>query len=71
MQAWQAALVPTVGAAAVVWGVRLCAIYCGSFCGAWLGGTPPDLRRMVWQGMVTQASYLPVTMFGLSVLLKT
>ncbi|KAK9842202.1 hypothetical protein WJX81_000261 [Elliptochloris bilobata] len=48
-------LVGTLGAAAVVWAMRVGAVYCGSWLGAWLGGTPPEHRRRVWYGMITQA----------------
>lgn len=33
----------------------MAAVYCGSWLGAWLGGTPPEHRRRVWYGMITQA----------------
>ena len=51
----QGSLASTLGAAALVWAVRLAAVYCGSWLGAWLGGTPPEHRRRVWYGMITQA----------------
>ena len=38
-----------------MWAARLAAVYCGSWLGAWLGGTPPEHRRRVWYGMITQA----------------
>ena len=50
----QGSLASTLGAAAVVWAVRVGAVYCGSWLGAWLGGTPPEHRRRVWYGMITQ-----------------
>ena len=50
----QDALMATIWVGVIVWVVRLAAVYCGSWIGAWLGGTPPDLRRKVWQGMITQ-----------------
>lgn len=56
----QGALARTLGAAALVWAVRIGAIYVGSWLGAWLGGTPPEHRRKVWYGMVTQARDLPL-----------
>jgi hypothetical protein len=55
----QGALARTLGAAALVWAVRIGAIYVGSWLGAWLGGTPPEHRRKVWYGMVTQARDFP------------
>ena len=50
----QGALLSTVWVAAALFGVRILAIYSGSWLGAWLGGTPPEYRRKVWQGMLTQ-----------------
>ena len=44
----------TIWVAVIVWAARLAAIYSGSWIGAWLGGTPADLRRRIWQGMITQ-----------------
>jgi len=49
------ALLATTWIAFLVWGSRLLGICAGSWMGAWLGGTPPDTRRKIWQGMVTQA----------------
>lgn len=55
----QGSLASTLGAAAVVWAVRVGAVYCGSWLGAWLGGTPPEHRRRVWYGMITQVCTAP------------
>ncbi len=41
-------------AAVGVWAVRMVAIYCGAWLGAFFGGTPTEYRRKVWQGMITQ-----------------
>lgn len=50
----QGPLVASIGVAVMVWGARLIGIYSGSWIGAWLGGAPSDIRRRVWQGMITQ-----------------
>ena len=39
--------------------MRVGAVYCGSWLGAWLGGTPPEHRRRVWYGMITQVGTPP------------
>ena len=44
----------TLWVAVLVWLARIGAIYGGSWMGAWFGGTPPEHRLRVWQGMVTQ-----------------
>eukprot|EP00884_Botryococcus_braunii_P017296 jgi/Botrbrau1/424/Bobra.110_2s0074.1 len=41
--------------AALIWVARFLAIFFGSFAGEVVGGTPPELRGRVWQGMITQA----------------
>lgn len=50
----QKPLVVTLWAAAIVFVVRLAAIFMGSWLGAFIGGTPAEHRRKIWQGMVTQ-----------------
>ena len=50
----QGALLATIWIAFLVWGSRLLGIYSGSWLGAWLGGTPAEARRKIWQGMITQ-----------------
>lgn len=44
----------TIGVAFCVWFARLAGICMGSWIGAWMGGTPVEYRRKVWQGMITQ-----------------
>lgn len=41
-------------AAALLAGVRGCAVWVGSWLGGTLGRAEPDIRRRLWQGMVTQ-----------------
>ena len=53
----QGALLSTLWVAVMVWAARLIGIYSGSWLGGFLGGTPPEMRRRVWQGMVTQVLY--------------
>ncbi|EIE22773.1 hypothetical protein COCSUDRAFT_42394 [Coccomyxa subellipsoidea C-169] len=48
-------VVATLWVAVAVYAVRLLAVYLGSRLGAWVGGTPTEHRRKVWQGMITQA----------------
>ncbi|BDA45644.1 hypothetical protein COCOBI_07-4310 [Coccomyxa sp. Obi] len=48
-------VVATLWVAVGVYTVRLLAIYLGSWVGAWMGETPTEHRRKVWQGMITQA----------------
>ena len=47
-------MVATLWVALIVWLVRVAAIYGGSWLGSWLGGTPPEFRLRIWQGMITQ-----------------
>lgn len=47
-------MVATLWVAVAVYAVRLLAVYLGSRLGAWVGGTPTEHRRKVWQGMITQ-----------------
>ena len=51
-------MVATLWVAVGVYAVRLAAVYFGSWLGAWMGGTPTEHRRKVWQGMITQVLYL-------------
>lgn len=48
-------LVADLWAAAGLAGVRGCAVWAGSWLGGTLGRAEPDIRRRLWQGMVTQA----------------
>ena len=52
----QGALIATISIAFLVWMSRLLGIYTGSWLGSWMGGTPSEMRRKVWQGMITQVS---------------
>ncbi len=45
----------TVWAALIIYTVRLAGIWLGCWVGAEVGGTPPDVSRRLWMGMVTQA----------------
>ncbi len=56
----QGRVVATLWAAVIVWAVRLGAVYLGSWAGARAAGTPPEHRRKVWQGMVTQVLHPPL-----------
>lgn len=55
--AWQGRVVATLWVAVGVYTVRLLAVYLGSWTGAWMGGTPTEHRRKVWQGMITQVYF--------------
>ncbi|KAK9793176.1 hypothetical protein WJX73_005312 [Symbiochloris irregularis] len=48
-------LVATLWAGAVLFAVRLAAVFMGSWLGAFIGGTPSEHRSKIWQGMITQA----------------
>ena len=63
----QGRVVATLWVALILWLVRVAAIYGGSWLGSWLGGTPPEYRLRIWQGMITQCSALT----GIQVPLQT
>jgi Trk K+ transport system NAD-binding subunit/Kef-type K+ transport system membrane component KefB len=48
-------LLATLGIAAVLFGVRVLAIFVGSFAGGTLAGEPLRFRRIAWMGLITQA----------------
>lgn len=52
----QRPLLATLWAAAILFAVRVVAVFMGSWMGAFVGGTPPELRRKIWQGMITQVT---------------
>ena len=53
----QGRVVATLWVALILWLVRVAAIYGGSWLGSWLGGTPPEYRLRIWQGMITQVQH--------------
>lgn len=40
---------------ATVYLIRLLGVYLGCWLGGWMGETPPESRKRLWAGMVTQA----------------
>lgn len=48
------ALAEALWLGSVIYVVRLCAVYCGSWAGCWLSSTPPEHRKRMWQAMITQ-----------------
>lgn len=50
-----AAVRDSLWAALILYVVRLAGVWLGCWVGAEAGGTPPDVARRLWMGMVTQA----------------
>jgi hypothetical protein len=55
----QRALLDGLWAAAILFAVRMAAVYCGSWTGCKLGDTSTEHRQHLWMGMVTQARAAP------------